>query len=713
MNNKKYSIAGKFNGAAHKEKTSNYLKDTVPGGRIRNPMVQNVLLIWLDQNIDDKKPDCQNTVAQLRRIVNSIHKYTNSEECSKFLETIDNEKVCMIISGSLGQGIVPRLHDMLQVDSIFIFCSNKHYHQQWTKQWSKIKGVFTNITSICDALKKAARQCEQDSMPISFIDTTGDVTKKNLDQLEPTFMYTQILKEILLTIEFEQTHFMEFIAYCRDVLAENEKELTNVKKFQQGYRDETPIWWYTCDCFLHSMLNRALWEMNAEMIIKLGFFVNDLHRQIGRLHREQFGGHRSSLDFTVYRGQGMLKTEFEKLSKMKNGLISFNNFLSTSKKRDVSLKFVNGALTNSKMVGILFVIKLDPNKSTTPFASITKVSYFKEIEDEVLFSMHTVFRIGEIRPMSESNRLFEVKLTLTCDNDKELSKLTDRIREETYPDNDGWFRLGRVLLKMGQSEEAEQVCEILLEQANNEREKARIYHILGTTKYNLGKYKQALQLYKKVLEIHKRTLSSTDLNLANCYNNIGLAYDKLGDYPKALWCHEKALEIKQQSLPSNHPDVGCSYNNIGLVYYTIGNYVKALSSHKKALEIKRESLPSSHPDLGISYNNIGLVYYNMRNYPKALWYYEKALEIRQRSLPPNHPDLGCSYNNIGLVYYNIGNYPRALSSHKKALEIKQQLLPSHHPDLRASYYNIGLVYYKMGEYSKAHSCYERAMNVRK
>jgi hypothetical protein len=196
---------------------------------INGRMVQNVLLIWLDKNIDDNSADCRNTITQLRRAVNTIKKYTDGEECIQFLETINNEKVCMIISGALGQHIVPRVHSMSQVDSIFIFCGNKKYHEQWTKEWSKIKGVFTEIASICEALKQAAQQCEHNAISISFMATSGDISKKNLDQLDPSFMYTQLLKEILLVIKFEQKHFTQFIEYCRDILAENPAELKNVQ----------------------------------------------------------------------------------------------------------------------------------------------------------------------------------------------------------------------------------------------------------------------------------------------------------------------------------------------------------------------------------------------------------------------------------------------------------------------------------------------------
>ena len=38
----------------------------------------------------------------------------------------------------------------------------------------------------------------------------------------------------------------------------------------------------------------------------------------------------------VYRGQGMLHADFEKMKNSKGALLSFNNFLSTSVDRDVS-----------------------------------------------------------------------------------------------------------------------------------------------------------------------------------------------------------------------------------------------------------------------------------------------------------------------------------------------------------------------------------------
>ncbi|CAF5084441.1 unnamed protein product, partial [Rotaria sp. Silwood1] len=81
------------------------------------------------------------------------------------------------------------------------------------------------------------------------------------------------------------------------------------------------------------------------------------------------------------------------------------------------------------MVGILFQITIDPTASSTPFASIQEVSYYKE-EEEILFTMHTVFRIGEVRKIDNNRALYQADLKLTSDDDPQLQELTDFIRKE-------------------------------------------------------------------------------------------------------------------------------------------------------------------------------------------------------------------------------------------------------------------------------------------
>jgi tetratricopeptide (TPR) repeat protein len=668
---------------------------TTPCGLPYVRIVQNFRLIWLDGSINEvDNNDCRKTITKLRQVVNSVNTFMDADECIDFINSIQEEKVFIICSGTFSQTIIPIVHDKSKVNTIYIFCENKAWHKKWVQQWPKVKGVFTDITPICEELKQAVQDCDQNMVSISFVQSSDGASNENLDQLDRSFMYTQILKEILLYINFDQKHIQEFSMYCAEQLAGNSAELKNVEKLRKEYHDHQPIWWYTYDCFLYSMLNRALRMMEVDLIIKMGFFIRDLHNHIAALHSEQFDGQNDSNSFAVYRGQGLTQADFDQLTKTKGGLLSFNNFLSTSKNRNVSLEFARQTMTTSSLVGVLFIMIIDPSMSATHFANVNDISYFKE-EEEILFSMHSVFRIESMKQLDKSNRLWQVDLTLTSDNDPELYALTELMRKETYPHLKAWDRLGMLLIKLGHFNKAQELYDVLLKQTTDTKEIAHLYHMLGIIKDDQGEYADAIIFYEKSIKINQEILSPTHLDLTASYNNIGKVYRKMKDYPQALSYFEKALEIRREVLPSNHPDLAVSYNNIGLVHSNMGEYSKALLYYKKDLEISQKTLPPNHPNLAISYNNIGGVYSSMGEYSNALSYYEKDLEISQKTLPPNHPDLVFCYNNIGSTYESMGEYSKAASFYKRGVDIGQRSLPANHPNLLNLRMNIERVEKKL------------------
>ena len=427
------------------------------------------------------------------------------------------------------------------------------------------------------------------------------------------------------------------------------------------------------------MLNLGLRKLDGDIIIRMGFFIADLHRQIDELHKEQFDTSQSYSQFVVYRGQGMTKTEFDKLQQTKGGLLSFNNFLSTSKKREVSMRFARNGAKNPDNVGILFVMTIQPDQSTIPFASIAHISNYGPSEDEMLFAMHSVFRINDIKSMIDNPNIFIVDLTLTTDSDKDLQTLTDRIREECFPDARGWYRLGSVLYKMGQFDKAQQIYEMILERETVESFKAPVYNQLGLMKYQQGEYEKAISFYEKSISIEEKKTPLPNENLSSYYNNIGGMYSNMGEHAKALSYYEKSRAIQEQSISPNYSNLAASYNNIGNTYFNMNDYTGALSNHEKSLAFKKKLLPFNHPDLASSYNNIGVIYKNLGDYAKALSNYKESLAIRQISLSPNHPDLASTYNNMGVAYESMKNYSKALSFYEKAFDIARNSLLANHP----------------------------------
>ena len=407
--------------------------DRIPCAR----MGQNFCLIWLDESIDEvNNDDYRNSIAKLE-VFNTVNTFSDVGECIDFITGKEEDIIFIIVCGTLSKVIVSIVQDIRQISCIYIFCENKTRYEQWVLEYSKVEGVFTDFTMICEALKQAVQYADQNMVSISFVKSSDKISTQNLDQLDKSFMYTQILKEILVTIDFEQNHINEFLTFCRNSAVDNTYEHKNIEKLEKEYHRHEPIWWYTNNIFLYSMLNRALRTIDVDVIIKMGFFVRDLHQNISASHFTQYGGHQQFNSFTVYRGQGLSKTDFNQLMKTKGGLMSFNSFLSTSLDRAVSLAFAESNDSNPDLIGIFFEITVNPTIPSTPFANIRDVSYF-QTEEEILFSMHSVFRIENIERIDENNRLFKVDLILTSDNDPQLHALTKSISEELIGPT-GWI----------------------------------------------------------------------------------------------------------------------------------------------------------------------------------------------------------------------------------------------------------------------------------
>ncbi|CAF5034287.1 unnamed protein product, partial [Rotaria sp. Silwood1] len=374
----------------------------------------------------------------------------------------------MIVSGSLGQKIVTDIETIPQLESVYVFCRNQSYHEQWANKVPKVKGVYTKIKPICKALQIDLENCDRAMISISF------------NGRDPLFMYTQLLKEALLEVEDDDVKSIkDLVEYCR---LQNDVDEDEIKKVQREYRNQTPVWWYTAPYFMYSMLNRGLREMDVDIILKMGFFIRHLHQHITELHREQKASMPAK--FQVFRGQGLSIEDFEKMKKTKGGLMSFNNFLSTSRNRQISINnFARPAAFNTNSVGILFIMNIDTaicTKSSTPFAEVSKVGYYKNKEEELLFSTHTIFRIDRIERIedNQTDRLWQVDLTLVGNQDDDFNKLTLTLRKE-FIWATGWARFGHILIKLGEPAKAEQLYQILIEKAPSDKDRADYNHQLG------------------------------------------------------------------------------------------------------------------------------------------------------------------------------------------------------------------------------------------
>lgn len=92
-------------------------------------------LVWLDAN----PAETRSTEQKLRSIVNHLKKFQDVGSCQNFIEKRSkNDRLIMIVSGRLGQEIVPHIHNLRQVISIYVYCMDIERNKKWSSKFKKV-----------------------------------------------------------------------------------------------------------------------------------------------------------------------------------------------------------------------------------------------------------------------------------------------------------------------------------------------------------------------------------------------------------------------------------------------------------------------------------------------------------------------------------------------------------------------------------------------
>ena len=468
-------------------------------------------------------------------------------------------------------------------------------------------------------------------------------------------MWFQLFIEVLLRMHHKSNTRQELIDICKQNYQNNSEELAIINEFDKTYKTENAIWWYTRECYLYRILNKALRIQDFDILFALRFFITDLSEQLSKEYERYLREMPTRNIIRVYRGQAIGIDELKLIQSNVGQFISMNSFLSTTHRRQTALTFLNAIQLNNDIDRILFEIDIDPRQKTTPFSSIDRLSYFKS-EDEVLIMLGALFRIESINE-EKAEKLWIAHIKLASEDDFHLKETFAHMKEK-IGDETNLHSLGKILTEMGE-------------------------------------YKQAQKCYK-------RMIYESQLDESIGYGGLGWADHWLNEYDEALSNLNKSLSLISEVLPEICEEKGRLYSSIGLVCWRKKQYHEALTNLNKALSVQQAVLSPDHPDLLATYNRFAITYSGMNEVDKALEYYTKCLSIRLATLPHDHPDIATSYNNIGWLYNErIGDYVKALDFFQKALAICRKILPPTHRDIIRTEQNIRKVNEKLKDTSKA------------
>lgn len=648
------------------------MADNNANGNVNN----NFIVVWLDKEIEKSKEN-QDSKALIRHTVrNQLKTFENPDDCIDYISDESSKRIYFIVSGSFGWHIVPLIYHLPQIKTIYVFCVKRQRAEEWAKPNLKISGVFTEKKVLVNKLRSDIQSSDENSrLPMSiFHREDRQNSLRNLTNDSATFMWYQILIIVLQRLAKLKTSKDEMIHECRSTYHDDSIEQTKINTFEREYTPDKAVWWYTNDCFVYRLLNKALRTQDIDIIFCFRFFIHDLHNQIKDLYIKFLRTHyRQPLPerrLTVYRGQHLSLEELDTLKQNINGIISMNTFLSATLNQDLALVFASTGDKSNEESGIqsvLFIIDIfEMSDDTTPFAPIKSISCFEE-EDEILFTIGAIFKVESVEHI---NNMWQVKLHLSKEQNQICHDLSAHIIKQiglnASPLTLGWF-----LFRMNEFNKAERYAESLLKQLPpNDREIGNTYNLLGLICKDTGRLQLAVDYYNKAIENYARTGPPDSPQMVTAHYNIGLAYVALGNCQLAEKHQRYAKQrLINSSQPSNPLLIAMTDSLQAKIESSNGNFVEAFTSLEDVLKAKQKTLPPGHSSIASTLKDMGIIQAQMENDESALEYFMQALEINKKALPEFHLDLAECHSNIGRIYYKRKEYAKALEEFQTALYI--------------------------------------------
>ena len=630
---------------------------------------EEIRLVWLDENLDNSL-DCQLTESMLIELNPSVQFYTNIDRCLDLIKSVENEQIFLIVSGSLIRKILLYEKNYSSLVVIFIFCVNREYHQDLLNENEKIIGIYTRQDELLRSISIKLSLYEKQVLAFNLFDQK-EKSIKNLSKDAASFLWHQMLIYILKQIPQTNQSKEEMINLCSEYYQNNPNELSKIIKFEKEYQSNLAIQWYTDECFLYKLLNKALRTEDVQLLYIFRFFLIDL---CSIIEKRKLRG-RGTLK--VYRGTKISKDEFKKLNENLGEIISTNGFLSTSKNKEISIEFAQRSSKRKDFESILFEIHIDFSLQSIECVDIQNESLFQN-EEEILFNLNSTFQINSISFDSKLN-LWIIQLNTT---DKGSDKFQDYLSliKEDLDNCSPIIYFGSLLWKeLGQTHQAKKYFEMLLKSLpENHQDLHSVYNSLANLFRETGEFKLALQNYQISLKIRQKLFPKTHLHIASSYGNIGLIYQLKRNYPRALKYFQKTFEIEEINHSDNHLRKAKILDYIGAVYTEQNQYEIALDYHTRALNMFQLVLPKDHVDTARCLGNIGILYDKQKNYLLARDYYQKQFDMLEQCLPFDHPNLSITFRLIISIYIKINQIDKGLEYCQEKLQEQMNRLGHEH-----------------------------------
>lgn len=605
-------------------------------------------LYWIDERLDADESNTQKFIERIRRFIKNTVLYNDYQMFGADIKK-EKKQLLLIVSGRLAKKTIIEFHDLRCIHSIFIFTSQVLQDPPWMNGKSKVRGVFTEYKPLFQSIRGIVQIDASASNSVSFI-PSEDIDNGNIEDLDANFLYTYMLRDVLTQVEYDAESRKQFYKFFESLGIGNKKQQTEIREFVGKYETCDPIRWYIEETFVHKFLNQSLREQMFDAILHFGFFIKDIDKQLSALQTNFKKSQKNT--FKLYRGQGLKNEAVEKLRKSKGGIVTFNSFLSTSLKPSIGEFFIQQTMDAGETeYACLYTFNIDKSIESVPYAHIQIPNLF-EVEEEILFSFPSVFRLNSFRQRTNNERIFDIDLSLISPQDKQMQKLIEQIKQQILGKTEK-HRLAGLMFKLNRLDQARNVYNSILETETEPIDKAQVHYHLGHIHGNQENKVEALHHYNTALTIYEKTLGKDHPNVATVKNNMGLLFDQMNQYDDALKLYNDAMRIYEKGSRELQPLLAITYNNIATAYDNKNNTKKAIEYYEKSMSLYNQLGIRISPEIAALHSNLGLCYAKNNEYRKGSEHANQALAIAKRTLPQGHPDITVYAGNLQSISQNV------------------------------------------------------------
>jgi len=608
---------------------------------------KGIIIVWLDIS-SEIISQATKTVEQLQEITKDVKVFADSNVCVDYINHLKGQRIFFIMSDPVDQCVLTFTQDLLTVSALYILYSPKEdTKEKWIESIRKVRGVYTDINRLLEQIEYDLRLIEYDFAGFEMLSQSeiSSPSSKNLNKQEYSFMYSQLLKDVFL--KFQDNSIPEMAQHCRTVYQNNLRQHDLINEFERNYKTTDAILWYTREPFVYKEVNKALRNQSVKALYSMRTYIRHLHQKLVELHSIDEKP-QSATRLTFYRGQQMPIEEFEKIKKNEGGLLSISSFLSTSTSRLVASIYVGDS--DDKTAAVLFELTVDVNdKSNSSFARIEEYSQYGQGEQEWLFSISTVFRIGKIELI---DKIWHVSLALTHDHDEILENLTIHMSKIIQMQHHNpLIPLCRLFARMDEYEEVAELCKQYISSENGWEMEATLYDTLALMYMNEERRNSALSCHKRALSVVAKHVDKNDPLLSSYHNNLAISYEAVNQDELALQHYRIVIDLEPRASLPDYTTIAYSYDSMGsILHYSFRKYDEALRCYERALELMLVHLPSAYSDIFSLYTEMANIYEEQNRLDEALDMLSKCRNAQRSYLECDPFDLAKTERSIAEIY---------------------------------------------------------------